>query len=222
MEIYAKTLPRLTIRTVAAAALLLSSSVYALSDWQPPPAGVVSRIAFGSCAMQWKPQPIWNAVKAQGPDLFLFLGDAIYGDFDGTKPFTSTEESLRRDWDRLASIPDFAALREQVPFIATWDNHDYGSHNGGAEFELKETAKAVFLDFFGEPEDSERRTTPGIYDARVFGPPGKRVQIILGIVDIHWDAEPAPTINLRIVDLEGRDVVRHRIGLDALRHPEAE
>ena len=38
------------------------------------------RIAFGSCAKQSKPQPIWAAVRAARPDLFLFLGDNRYAD----------------------------------------------------------------------------------------------------------------------------------------------
>jgi alkaline phosphatase D len=66
-----------------------------------------------------------------------------------------------------------------MPIIATWDNHDYGTHNGGAEFELKKVSKRIFLDFFGEPQQSERRSRPGIYDAKVFGPSGERVQVIL-------------------------------------------
>ena len=32
--------------------------------------------------------------------------------------------------------------------MATWDNHDYGSHAGGAEFAHKEIARKAFLAFF--------------------------------------------------------------------------
>jgi alkaline phosphatase D len=35
------------------------------------------------------------------------------------------------------------------------------------------------MDFFGVPRNSPRRSRDGIYDASIFGPPGKRVQIIL-------------------------------------------
>jgi alkaline phosphatase D len=63
--------------------------------------------------------------------------------------------------------------------MATWDNHDYGTHDGGVEFLLKEKSQTIFLDFFGEPADSKRRNTPGIYDAKIFGAQGRRVQIIL-------------------------------------------
>lgn len=140
---------------------------------------LVSRVAFGSCALQWKPQPIWNAVVAGKPDLFLFLGDAIYGDWDGKDVFVPTPKTLRRDWDRLAAIPEFKSFRSKVPILATWDNHDYGKHDGGAEYALKEQSKKLFLDFFGEPSASPRRSRPGIYDAKMLGPEGKRVQIIL-------------------------------------------
>lgn len=157
---------------------------HALADWQPLPQHEINQIVFGSCAQQWQPQPIWNTVKEAKPDLFIFLGDAIYGDWHGDQPFIPTRESLQADWDRLAAIPEFEAVRDQVPFMATWDNHDYGSHDGGAEFSLKETSKSLFLDFFGEPGDSARRATPGIYDARIFGPEGRRVQIIL--LDTKW------------------------------------
>jgi alkaline phosphatase D len=139
----------------------------------------LQKIAFGSCAMQFTPQPIWDSIADQSPDLFLFLGDNIYGDYDGQKAFTPTAETLSRDWQMLGDEPHFKKFRQQVPIMAIWDNHDYGKHNGGAEFELKQVSQQIFLDFFDEPVDSERRLSPGIYDAKVIGPVGKRVQIIL-------------------------------------------
>ena len=113
------------------------------------------------------------------PDLFLFLGDAVYADTDGKTAWAVTEQQLQGEWNRLADKPEFRRFHSAVPMIAIWDNHDYGTHNGGAEFKLKEVSKRVFLDFFGEPQDSERRQRPGIYEAKVFGPEGRRVQIIL-------------------------------------------
>ncbi|MGR8920204.1 MAG: alkaline phosphatase D family protein [Gammaproteobacteria bacterium] len=168
--------------------LALTTTASALDDWQPLPDREVTRIAFGSCAKQWQAQPIWQAVVGTKPDLFLFIGDAIYGDWHGDKPFTPTRDSLEADWNKLAEIPEFEAVRNQVPFMATWDNHDYGSHNGGAEFPLKEMTRNAFLDFFGEPGNSVRRTSAGIYDAKVFGPAGQRVQVIL--LDTRWFKGP--------------------------------
>lgn len=143
------------------------------------PQGQISRIAFGSCAKQWQHQLIWNTVIATQPELFLFLGDAIYADTDGKTAWSVTEKTLQGEWNRLADKPEFKKARAAIPMMAIWDNHDYGTHNGGVEFPLKEASKRIFLDFFGEPVDSERRSTPGIYDAKIFGPAGQRVQIVM-------------------------------------------
>jgi alkaline phosphatase D len=155
---------------------------------QPQIEKSIQRIVFGSCAIQWMEQPIWNSISDTKPDLFLFIGDAIYGDWDGENVFDVTEETLSRDWGKLSAIPEFQQFRKKVPIMATWDNHDYGKHNGGSDFPKKELTKKHFLDFFDEPLDSERRKSPGIYDARIFGPQGKRVQIIL--LDTRWFKSP--------------------------------
>ena len=122
-------------------------------DLAPP----ITRIAFGSCAFQWVEQPIFRAVAEAEPDLYLSLGDAIYGDFDGENAFDVTPESLREEWQELADNPDWQNLAANIPVMATWDNHDYGHHSAGEEFPLKRESQEIFLDFFGEPADSERR-----------------------------------------------------------------
>ena len=40
----------------------------------------IESIAFGSCLKQTRPQPIWESVLASKPDVFVLLGDNIYGD----------------------------------------------------------------------------------------------------------------------------------------------
>ena len=138
--------------------------------------------------MQWKEQPVWSTVVEAKPDVFLFIGDAIYGDWDGKKVVPASEKSLLRDWMKLAAIPEFKLLRKNVPVMATWDNHDYGSHAGGVEFPVKEDSKEAFLTFFGEPKDSPRWQRSGIYDAKIIGPEGQRVQIIL--LDTKYNRSP--------------------------------
>ena len=166
---------------ILAAALGLSAAAFAQdeSPWLPLPDGPVQRIAFGSCAKHWQAQPIWNAVIAKQPDLFVFLGDNIYADTDGKTAWLVTKGQLTGEWNRLADKPEFQSARAAMPFLATWDNHDYGSHAGGVEFSVKHESKECFLTFFGEPEDSPRWKRSGIYDAKIIGPEGRRVQIIL-------------------------------------------
>ena len=163
--------------------------------WRPLPTGTVSRIAFGSCARHMRPQPIWNAVVETDPDLFLHLGDSIYPDITDDEtalinPWPNPESVTRIEaaYFKAASGPEFTRIRENVPTMAVWDDHDYGINDGDREFPLKEESQRLFLDFFGEPVDSKRRSTPGIYDARIFGPKDRRVQVIL--LDVRYFRTP--------------------------------
>lgn len=133
---------------------------------------VLSRIGFGSCAFQADPQPVWDAVRKAKPNVFLLIGDNIYGD-------TEDMTVLRRKYDQLAAVPAFARLRKDIPFLGTWDDHDYGRNDAGVEFPVKKESQQAFLDFFRVPKDSPRRTQEGVYNAASYGPAGKRVQIIL-------------------------------------------
>ena len=84
--------------------------------------------------------------------------------------------------------PGYQKLKETCPIYATWDDHDYGQNDAGVEYPKKVESQEIFLDFFDEPNDSVRRSTPGIYDAKVIGPEGKRVQII--ILDTRYFRSP--------------------------------
>ena len=154
------------------------------SPHPPPPVlpnhSAIDVIAFGSCLRGDDDPAVWNAILAQDPDLFLFLGDNVYVDVPvaprGPADFLAK-------YDRLATHPGWRALRAAVPVLATWDDHDYGLNDAGAEFPLKRVAQNQFLDFFGSEANTEadaaRRDRPGIYHAQTFGPAGRRVQVIL-------------------------------------------
>lgn len=132
----------------------------------------IETIAFGSCLKQTRPQPIWESVLQQKPDIFVLLGDNIYGD-------TRDMEKLESKWNDFSLIPGFRKLRQNSRVLAVWDDHDYGENDAGLEFPKKVESQKIFLDFLQEPKNSERRKTPGTYDSTMIGPPGKRVQFIL-------------------------------------------
>lgn len=160
----------------------------------------LTTIAFGSCANQSKPQPIWDAVTASRPDLFIFLGDNIYGD-------TEDMTLLRARYAQLGNQPGYQRLLANTPVIATWDDHDYGANDAGADYPQKYASKQIFLDFFGEPANSERRERDdGIYTAYTYGPVGQRVQVIL--LDTRWNRSPLT----RVSEAESNDRRAQRIG----------
>lgn len=156
---------------------LLTSATTSLAADSP----ILSRIAFGSCAKQDRPQPIWDAVVESQPQLFLMIGDNIYGDTDDM-------DLLWKKYQMLDAQPGFQKLRATCPVMGTWDDHDYGANDGGVEFPKKRESQQLCLDFFRVPKDSPRRQREGVYHAEIFGPPGKRVQIIL--TDSRYSRSP--------------------------------
>ncbi|MCG6867158.1 MAG: hypothetical protein LJE91_00065 [Gammaproteobacteria bacterium] len=49
------------------------------------------------------------------------------------------------------------------PVLATWDDHDYGENDAGAEYPMKQQSERIFLDFFGVPPGAPSHMRPGIY-----------------------------------------------------------
>jgi len=133
---------------------------------------LVSRIAFGSCAHENEPQPILDLAVKHKPDLFIYLGDNIYGD-------TRDMNVLRNKYAKLAAKPEFQNLKKNTRILATWDDHDYGWNDIGRHYPFKEQSKQIFLDFFEEPANSERRKHPGIYTSYMFQSEGRKLQVIL-------------------------------------------
>jgi alkaline phosphatase D len=158
-----------TLLQVACTIALLSKQVIAAEPSSERP---VSRILFGSCIKQDQPMPTLGTMLAHHPHLLIMLGDNIYAD-------TQDMELMRAKYARLGANEQFQRLRAVCPVLATWDDHDYGVNDGGAEFPQRDAAQQVFLEFWQDPIDSPRRTRPGVYDSHVYGPAGQRLQVIL-------------------------------------------
>ena len=153
-----------------------------------------TKIAFGSCGSQDKPMPILHKVVEEKPDVFIYLGDNIYGD-------TKDMKVLQAKYDKLGNKSEFKALKANVPrILATWDDHDYGQNDAGKEYPKKEESKEIFLNFWGEPEGTTRRETPGIYTSYMQESAGKKLQII--ILDERTFRDPilrAPKKNKKVL-----------------------
>ena len=169
-------------KIIAITATLITGSVLILAGSAPALAQDRTVIAFGSCVHQDRPQPIWQAVLADEPEVFVFLGDNIYGD-------SEDPAVLQARYEQLGAVDGFQRLREQADVVAIWDDHDYGVNDGGIEYPSKEASRQVMLDFWNEPQDSERRTRPdGIYTSYEYDEGGHKVQLIL--LDLRWNRTP--------------------------------
>ena len=131
----------------------------------------IADIVLGSCLKQVD-HPMLARTLTLPMDLFLFLGDNIYAD---TRDMTV----MRAKYDALKASRFFQELRRRGPVLATWDDHDFGANDAGAEYPLRRESQAEFLRWLDEPADSPRRRRDGVYDARGLGPAGRRVPVIV-------------------------------------------
>ena len=170
-----------------ASALVLSPGLGAQEE--------VSRIAFGSCFKTELDAEVFASIEAWDPEVFMMIGDNVYAD-------TEDMGQLRQRYADLAGIDTFASLRGGRTFLATWDDHDYGRNDAGADYPQREASQQVFLDFLGEPADSERRGRAGVYSARSFGPAGSRLQVIL--LDTRYFRSPLDRREAKVEPALGR------------------
>jgi len=173
-------------------AALLAFTLGATGDgWtRDPAAGAIRRIAFGSCCHQNKSQAIWDSITALQPELFLFLGDNIYGDSDDMAV-------MRAKYNKLRAVPGYQRLRKTCRILPIWDDHDYGRNDAGADYPFREESQQVFLEAFEIPPERRNHHGPGIYDAYRFGEGTRRVQVIL--LDTRYFRSP-----LRRLDVPGK------------------
>ncbi|MCS7062803.1 MAG: alkaline phosphatase family protein [Methylacidiphilales bacterium] len=139
----------------------------------PPSESVIKKIAIGSCHNQKKPAPIWKAITEASPQLILLLGDNIYSDTHDPEEY----RSVYKEWKK---IRPFKSLFTSIPMLFIWDDHDYGKNDEGRDdHPTREQIQRVFLEELYIPTDRRAWQSEGIYDAYIFGPENKRLQIIL-------------------------------------------
>lgn len=164
--------------------LLFSPISAAQTNAAPPPKSALApgKILFGSCSHQAKTMPILKAINAEQADVFLFLGDNIYGD-------TEDMHVLNTKYQQLKAQPGFQTLLDNHQIMAIWDDHDFGVNDGGREYPQKEASRQLMLDFFNVAADAPRRhRQDGIYTARRFGDDAHSVNIIMP--DLRWNRPP--------------------------------
>ncbi|MFT6934166.1 MAG: alkaline phosphatase D [Maribacter sp.] len=121
----------------------------------------VFTIAFGSCNKTSLPNLLWDDIQQTKPDVWIWGGDNIYADTDDM-------QKLRSMYAAQKAIPGYKNLMATAAVIGTWDDHDYGLNDGGAEFLAKKESQQAFLDFMDVGADSPRRNREGVYASHAY------------------------------------------------------
>lgn len=154
----------------------------------PPPFAITAdpetplrTIALGSCNRQDRPQEMWRFIIQNKPELWIWLGDNIYGD-------TEDMELMAEKYRLVKEDRYYEAFRAVVPVVGIWDDHDYGLNDGGKEFPKKRQSKELMLDFLDVPPGAPVRRREGAYQAYTYGPAGQRVKVVL--LDTRYFRDP--------------------------------
>lgn len=142
----------------------------------------VQTIAFGSCSKQDLPdKQLWKEVNEKSPDLWIWLGDNIYGDSEDM-------EVLKAKYDLQKAHPDYQSLIEKSEVIGIWDDHDFGVNDGGKEFIQKEPSRDILFDFLDLDENHPAWQRKGGYQAHTYDFDGKRIKFIF--LDARYFRDP--------------------------------
>ncbi|HEY9169152.1 MAG TPA: alkaline phosphatase D family protein [Lutibacter sp.] len=129
-------------------------------------------IAFGSCNNQTLPNNLWTAIEKKKPNVWIWGGDVIYTD-------TYDMAFMAENYQKQKNNADYAAFTKKVEVLGTWDDHDYGINDGGAEYSKKAEAQQLFLNFLGVTENDIRRKQEGVYFAKDYKVDNNIIKIIL-------------------------------------------
>ena len=130
-------------------------------------------IIFGSCSNQNYKMNHWKTVVSYEPDLLILLGDNVYGDFND-----KDAKQLKLAYRRLSENKSFQYIKNNIPIIPIWDDHDYGINDGGKNWQYKSIAKKIFLDFFSVDKNDIRFKREGIYNSKDIMLLNKKIKIV--------------------------------------------
>nr|BFD67271.1 hypothetical protein HAGR004_22930 [Bdellovibrio sp. HAGR004] len=141
----------------------------------------VHRVAFVCCAQQDQEQKLWSQVAKSQPDVVVFTGNSV-------SSVRYDEKPLSAQYKKLDQIAEYRDLRAKVPFMAVWDELDFGIRNGDSSFQGKNENRQAFLDYWKYIGKLQPTTARGVEHSVILGAPGKRVQFIM--LDTRFYATP--------------------------------
>jgi len=133
----------------------------------------INRIVFGSCSEQNHPQKqLWNEVNHLAPDLWIWLGDNIYGD-------TEDMTVMKAKYDLQKSHPEYQKLMATTDIIGIWDDHDFGANDAGKEYPMKDESKEALFDFLDVDKNNPARKRKGAYQSYTYRHGTGNIKVIL-------------------------------------------
>ena len=133
----------------------------------------INKLAFGSCNKHHLDQPLWPEIAKQDPDVWIWLGDIIYGDTENMREMQSyyRAQKERKDYQKfITNGPDV---------IGIWDDHDYGENDAGKDYAYRAESRDLLFEFLDVPADHPQRQREGAYTSWDYGNGKEKVKVLL-------------------------------------------
>lgn len=128
------------------------------------------RIAFGSCYKYYSQVlPVFDAICAADPELFLLLGDTCYSEEEDR----SSEASFMQMHLRNRNNDNLRRLIAKTSTLGIWDDHDYGPNDSDGSYREKERSLRCFRRMWAQRQygaEGNSQEGSGIYSKVSAGP----------------------------------------------------
>ena len=128
-------------------------------------------LGFGSCLHQDRSMAILKTIEKKELDLFMFIGDNVYGDQEDGE----LDKLIRTYKQQYNNLENFL---KNVSTEFIWDDHDFGINDGGSNYRYKDRAKELFLETWKIPSNDPRRLRDGLYFDKMIKKNGLKVHLI--------------------------------------------
>ena len=122
-----------------------------------PPEGRPARfkIAVSSCIRHEKNHSSFTHMLERRPSFQILLGDNVYADTTDHAELFKAHLAERR-------VPEFAAVIQDIPTYATWDDHDFAGNNSDGTAPGKEQSLEAFKQLWANP-GAGTDEVPGVF-----------------------------------------------------------
>ncbi len=128
-------------------------------------------LGFGSCLHQDRSMAILKTIEKKELDLFMFIGDNVYGDQEDGE----LDKLIRTYRQQFNNLENFL---QNVSTEFIWDDHDFGLNDGGSNYRYKDIAKSLFLETWQIPANDPRRLRDGLYFDKIINKNGLKIHLI--------------------------------------------
>ena len=105
----------------------------------PSAATAAVTLGFSSCAGTGSNAAVYDEIRRQAPDVFVFTGDLHYANISANDPTL-----FAAAYDVVLGQPAVAAMLRETPIAYVWDDHDYGPNDADRDSPSKPAAQTAY------------------------------------------------------------------------------